>query len=383
MRVLEKIKVIDLSRWLPGQYCGMVLGDFGAEVIKIDDIDGDATRSFVPQKESGMSYWHLALNRNKRGLALDLRTEEGRDILRKLLATADVLIEGFRPGFLDKIGFSYDSVSRSNPGLIYCSITGFGRTGGARHKPAHDLNVVGLAGIAALDDAGSACVADIQVSAVGASMNAVSGILLALLARERTGRGQRIDVSLYNTALGMQATAAASLWGCSETGDEPFGRVVHYYNLYRTKDGKYLTVGTLEPKFWQELCRLLDREDLTDRQFDFAHGRELQAELAGAFLAKTRQEWLDLIGGREFCVTPVCSLEEALASELTTESGMVGAREEDLGTVKYLQPAISLSETPGAVERRAPRIGEHREEILAALGYGKNEIAELANKHII
>lgn len=383
MRVLEKIKVIDLSRWLPGQYCGMVLGDFGAEVIKIDDIDGDATRSFVPQKESGMSYWHLALNRNKRGLALDLRTEEGRDILRKLLATADVLIEGFRPGFLDKIGFSYDSVSRSNPGLIYCSITGFGRTGGARHKPAHDLNVVGLAGIAALDDAGSACVADIQVSAVGASMNAVSGILLALLARERTGRGQRIDVSLYNTALGMQATAAASLWGCSETGDEPFGRVVHYYNLYRTKDGKYLTVGTLEPKFWQELCRLLDREDLTGRQFDFAHGRELQAELAGAFLAKTRQEWLDLIGGREFCVTPVCSLEEALASELTTESGMVGAREEDLGTVKYLQPAISLSETPGAVERRAPRIGEHREEILAALGYGKNEIAELANKHII
>ncbi|MDD4084731.1 MAG: CoA transferase [Acholeplasmataceae bacterium] len=383
MRVLEKIKVIDLSRWLPGQYCGMVLGDFGAEVIKIDDIDGDATRSFVPQKESGMSYWHLALNRNKRGLALDLRTEEGRDILRKLLATADVLIEGFRPGFLDKIGFSYDSVSRSNPGLIYCSITGFGRTGGARHKPAHDLNVVGLAGIAALDDAGSACVADIQVSAVGASMNAVSGILLALLARERTGRGQRIDVSLYNTALGMQATAAASLWGCSETGDEPFGRVVHYYNLYRTKDGKYLTVGTLEPKFWQELCRLLDREDLTGRQFDFAHGRELQAELAGAFLAKTRQEWLDLIGGREFCVTPVCSLEEALASELTTESGMVGAREEDLGTVKYLQPAISLSETPGAVERRAPRMGEHREEILAALGYEKNEIAELANKHII
>jgi crotonobetainyl-CoA:carnitine CoA-transferase CaiB-like acyl-CoA transferase len=243
--------------------------------------------------------------------------------------------------------------------------------------------VVGLAGIAALDDAGSACVADIQVSAVGASMNAVSGILLALLARERTGRGQRIDVSLYNTALGMQATAAASLWGCSETGDEPFGRVVHYYNLYRTKDGKYLTVGTLEPKFWQELCRLLDREDLTGRQFDFAHGRELQAELAGAFLAKTRQEWLDLIGGREFCVTPVCSLEEALASELTTESGMVGAREEDLGTVKYLQPAISLSETPGAVERRAPRMGEHREEILAALGYDKNEIAELANKHII
>lgn len=383
MRVLEKIKVIDLSRWLPGQYCGMVLGDFGAEVIKIDDIDGDATRSFVPQKEAGMSYWHLALNRNKRGLALDLRTEEGRDILRKLLATADVLIEGFRPGFLDKIGFSYDSVSRSNPGLIYCSITGFGQTGGARHKPAHDLNVVGLAGIAALDDAGSACVADIQVSAVGASMNAVSGILLALLARERTGRGQRIDVSLYNTALGMQATAAASLWGCSETGDEPFGRVVHYYNLYRTKDGKYLTVGTLEPKFWQELCRLLDREDLTGRQFDFAHGRELQAELAGAFLAKTRQEWLDLIGGREFCVTPVCSLEEALASELTTESGMVGAREEDLGTVKYLQPAISLSETPGAVERRAPRMGEHREEILAALGYDKNEIAELANKHII
>ena len=275
MKALEGIKVIDLSKWLPGQYCGMVLGDFGADVIKIDDIAGDSTRQFIPQKEKDMSYWHLALNRNKKGIAIDLRTEAGKDILRKLMLTADVVLEGFRPGFMAKLGLDYATISKENPRLVYCSITGFGQTGKYKHKPAHDLNIVGLAGINSLDDVGNACVVDIQVSALGGSMNAVSGILLALFARERTGQGQYVDVSLYNTALSMEATAVSSLWGCQETGAEPFGRIAHYYNIYKTKDGKYLTVGTIEPKFWQELCRLIGRDDLGNRQFDFAHGEEL------------------------------------------------------------------------------------------------------------
>ena len=223
MKALEGIKVIDLSKWLPGQYCGMVLGDFGADVIKIDDIAGDSTRQFIPQKDKDMSYWHLALNRNKKGIAIDLRTEAGKNILRKLMLTADVLLEGFRPGFMAKLGLDYATVSKENPCLVYCSITGFGQKGKYKHKPAHDLNIVGLAGITSLDDVGSACVADIQVSALGGSMNAVSGILLALFARERTGQGQYVDVSLYNTALSMEATAVSSLWGCQETGAEPFG----------------------------------------------------------------------------------------------------------------------------------------------------------------
>ena len=383
MKALEGIKVIDLSKWLPGQYCGMVLGDFGADVIKIDDIAGDSTRQFIPQKEKDMSYWHLALNRNKKGMAIDLRTEAGKGILRKLMLTADVVLEGFRPGFLAKLGLDYATISKENPRLVYCSITGFGQTGKYKHKPAHDLNIVGLAGITSLDDVGSACVADIQVSALGGSMNAVSGILLALFARERTGRGQYVDVSLYNTALSMEATAVSSLWGCQETGTEPFGRIAHYYNIYKTKDGKYLTVGTIEPKFWQEMCQLIGRDELFARQFDFAHGEELGQVLAEVFLLKTQAEWLTLINGRDFCVTPVCSLSEALASELTAESAMLTIRNEDLGAVKYLQPAIRLSDTPGSIARRAPRLGEHREEILSGLGYTAEEISKLKNDHII
>ena len=160
MKALEGIKVIDLSKWLPGQYCGMVLGDFGADVIKIDDIAGDSTRQFIPQKEKDMSYWHLALNRNKKGIAIDLRTEAGKDILRKLMLTADVVLEGFRPGFMAKLGLDYATISKENPRLVYCSITGFGQTGKYKHKPAHDLNIVGLAGINSLDDVGNACVVD-------------------------------------------------------------------------------------------------------------------------------------------------------------------------------------------------------------------------------
>ncbi|MHC1717700.1 MAG: CaiB/BaiF CoA transferase family protein [Acidaminococcaceae bacterium] len=383
MKALEGIKVIDLSKWLPGQYCGMVLGDFGADVIKIDDIAGDNTRQFIPQKEKDMSYWHLALNRNKKGMAIDLRTEAGKSILRKLMLTADVVLEGFRPGFMAKLGLDYAAISKENPRLVYCSITGFGQTGKFKHKPAHDLNIVGLAGITSLDDVGSACVADVQVSALGGSMNAVSGILLALFARERTGRGQYVDVSLYNSALSMEATAVSSLWGCQETGAEPFGRIAHYYNIYKTKDGKYLTVGTIEPKFWLELCCLIGREDLANRQFDFVHGEEMKQALAEIFLLKKQQEWLALINERDFCVTPVCSLDEALNSELTLESGMIGVRDEDIGEIKYLQPAIKLSETPGAIDRRAPRLGEHREEILKSLGYVAEEITRLKEDHVI
>ncbi|MEG0797277.1 MAG: CaiB/BaiF CoA-transferase family protein [Acidaminococcaceae bacterium] len=380
MQALAGIKVIDLSKWLPGQYCGMVLGDFGAEVIKVEDTTGDGTRQFFPAKEKGMSYWHLALNRNKRGLTVNLHTEAGRIVLKRLLAQADVVLEGFRPGYMATLGLDYDSLAQVNPGVVYCSITGFGQTGKYRHKPAHDLNIMGLSGMSALSDVGEACVSDVQVTALGSSMNAVSGILLALLARERTGRGQQVDIALYNTALSQEVTTITSLWGCAETGTQPFGRIEHYYNIYKTKDGRYLSIGTIEPKFWVQLCQLLEVNDLVECQHNFAFGQELREELAAVFLTKTQAEWLALIGAAEFCVTPVCSLAEALASDITKESAMLTTKEEDLGQVRYVEPAIKLSTTPGAIVRRAPRLGEHNLEILTELGYTPSEIAELTRK---
>ena len=380
MQLLEGIKVIDFSKWLPGQYCGMLLGDYGADVIKVEDLAGDATRKFWPEKEPSMSYWHLMLNRNKRGLALDIKNPKGKEILLKLLSEADVFLEGFRPGYLARYGLDYATVHKINPRLVYCSITGFGQK---CHKPAHDLNVIGLAGLNSLDDIGRACVSEVQVSAIGSALNALSGVSMALLARERTGEGQHLDVNLYATALSMQVTGISSLWGCAATGDKPFGRTAHYYNIYRTQDGRYLTVGTIEPKFWQRFCELIKMPELVERQFDFAHEEVLEKQISSKIAEKTQAEWLELIGDEEFCVTPVCSLDEALESQLTVQEELLQEQESDLGMLRYIGGPVKFSESQNKISRRAPFLGEHTQVILQELGYSQEEIVDLTKEKAI
>ena len=382
MQALEGIKIIDFSKWLPGQYCGMVLGDFGADVIKVEDVKGDVTRGFTPAKEPGMSYWHLMLNRNKRGITVNLKTPAGREVLLRLLKEADVFLEGFRPGYLKMLGLDYESVSKINPRLIYCSITGFGPEGKYKHMPSHDLNVIGLAGVAAPEDGTDISVPSVQVAALGGSLNAISGILMALYARERTGKGQLVNVDLYSSAINAEITAISSVIGCRETGMPSFGRTAsHYYSVYKTKDGRYLSIGTIEPKFWQKMCRLIDLPALESRQFDFAHSAEIKEKLAAAFAGKTQAEWLELIGKDEFCVTPIRTLQEALDSSLTTEqSQMLVTKKEDFGDYTYVKSAAKLSDTPGTIRKRAPYLGEHTQEVLESAGYTKEEIAAMHEK---
>lgn len=382
MQALEGIKIIDFSKWLPGQYCGMVLGDFGADVIKVEDVKGDVTRGFTPAKEPGMSYWHLMLNRNKRGITVNLKTPAGREVLLRLLKEADVFLEGFRPGYLKMLGLDYESVSKINPRLIYCSITGFGPEGKYKHMPSHDLNVIGLAGVAAPEEGTDISVPSVQVAALGGSLNAISGILMALYARERTGKGQLVNVDLYSSAINAEITAISSVIGCRETGMPSFGRTAsHYYSVYKTKDGRYLSIGTIEPKFWQKMCRLIDLPELESRQFDFAHSAEIKKKLAAAFAGKTQAEWLELIGKDEFCVTPIRTLQEALDSSLTTEqSQMLVTKKEDFGNYTYVKSAAKLSDTPGTIRTRAPYLGEHTQEVLESAGYTKEEIAAMHEK---
>lgn len=382
MQALEGIKIIDFSKWLPGQYCGMVLGDFGADVIKVEDVKGDVTRGFTPAKEPGMSYWHLMLNRNKRGITVNLKTPAGREVLLRLLKEADVFLEGFRPGYLKMLGLDYESVSKINPRLIYCSITGFGPEGKYKHMPSHDLNVIGLAGVAAPEDGTDISVPSVQVAALGGSLNAISGILMALYARERTGKGQLVNVDLYSSAINAEITAISSVIGCRETGMPSFGRTAsHYYSVYKTKDDRYLSIGTIEPKFWQKMCRLIDLPELESRQFDFANSAEIKAKLAAAFAGKTQAEWLELIGKDEFCVTPIRTLQEALDSSLTTEqSQMLVTKKEDFGNYTYVKSAAKLSDTPGTIRKRAPYLGEHTQEVLESAGYTKEEIAAMHEK---
>lgn len=382
MQALEGIKIIDFSKWLPGQYCGMVLGDFGADVIKVEDVKGDVTRGFTPAKEPGMSYWHLMLNRNKRGITVNLKTPAGRKVLLRLLKEADVFLEGFRPGYLKMLGLDYESVNKINPRLIYCSITGFGPEGKYKHMPSHDLNVIGLAGVVAPEDGTDISVPSVQVAALGGSLNAISGILMALYARERTGKGQLVNVDLYSSAISAEITAISSVIGCRETGMPSFGRTAsHYYSVYKTKDGRYLSIGTIEPKFWQKMCKLIDLPELESRQFDFANSAEIKEKLAAAFAGKTQAEWLELIGKDEFCVTPIRTLQEALDSSLTTEqSQMLVTKKEDFGDYTYVKSAAKLSDTPGTIRKRAPYLGEHTQEVLESAGYTKEEIAAMHEK---
>ena len=382
MQALEGIKIIDFSKWLPGQYCGMVLGDFGADVIKVEDVKGDVTRGFTPAKEPGMSYWHLMLNRNKRGITVNLKTPAGREVLLRLLKEADVFLEGFRPGYLKMLRLDYESVNKINPRLIYCSITGFGPEGKYKHMPSHDLNVIGLAGVAAPEDGTDISVPSVQVAALGGSLNAISGILMALYARERTGKGQLVNVDLYSSAINAEITAISSVIGCRETGMPSFGRTAsHYYSVYKTKDGRYLSIGTIEPKFWQKMCRLIDLPELESRQFDFANSAEIKEKLAAAFAGKTQAEWLELIGKDEFCVTPIRTLQEALDSSLTTEqSQMLVTKKEDFGNYTYVKSAAKLSDTLGTIHKRAPYLSEHTQEVLESAGYTKEEIAAMHEK---
>ena len=380
---LQGIRVVDFSQWLPGQYCGMVLADFGADVIKVEGVKGDPNRSFAPQLSPGMSSWNLALNRNKRGVTVNLKTEEGIGILKRLLKNADVFLEGFRPGYLQSRGLGYEDIFKINPGLVYCSITGFGQDSKFKQQPAHDLNIIGLSGMDFLNDSGNVAISEVQVSAIGSSLNAVAAISMALLAQERTGKGQHIDVSLYNTALSMQIVSLASILGCRVTGDTPFGRRAHYYDVYRTKDGKYISVGTIEPKFWQKFCDMAGLPELKDRQYDFAHEEEIAQMISNKLKTKTRDEWAALSEDGLFCVTPVYSPDEALENDMTAASGMLKTHQEDVGRITYLNSAVKMSETPGSIRFRAPYVGEHNCEVLKALGYSDEEIAMFKEKGII
>ena len=380
---LQGIKVIDFSQWLPGQYCGMVLADFGADVIKVEGVQGDPNRNFAPQLAPGMSSWNLALNRNKKGITVNIKTEQGQEILKKLLKQADVFLEGFRPGYLQSKGLGYEEIAGINPGLVYCSITGFGQESKYKQQPAHDLNIIGLSGMNFLNDTGNVAISEVHVSAIGSSLNAVAAISVALLSREKTGKGQYIDVSLYNTALSMQIVSLASILGCRVTGDTPFGRRAHYYDVYKTKDGKYISVGTIEPKFWQAFCEMIELPELKNRQYDFAHEDEMTQMIRSKLLTKTRDEWIALAEKGTFCVTPVYSPDEALENDMTRESGMLETRAENIGPVTYLHAAVKMSGTPASIRFRAPYVGEHNREVLTALGYTDEEITMFKDAGIV
>ena len=386
---LEGVKVLDLSRLLPGGFCSLLLADFGADVVKVEDTGmGDYVRWSPPYYEgaddSAKSALFLALNRNKRSIRIDLKTDGGRDVLLRLAKDADVLLESFRPGVLDRLGVGYDTLRAANPGLVICAITGYGQDGPLRDRSGHDMNYLGLIGLLGLtgEPGGPPVQAAGQIADIGGgALMAAFGILAALRHRDATGEGQVVDVSMADGALSWLAMVAARYFADGVVpqrgGLELAGSLV-CYRPYQCADG-WVTLGALEPKFWQAWCRGVGRENLIEKQFDLP-GSATHTAVQSIFMERTRAQWEAFAGEHDCCLEPLLDLDEALGSELVRSREMVVEHDQPgaTDTIRLLGVPIKLSETPGdAAQRPGPALGEHTAEVLGAAGFNLEEIAAL------
>ncbi|HEX8104959.1 MAG TPA: CaiB/BaiF CoA-transferase family protein [Solirubrobacteraceae bacterium] len=386
---LEGVKVLDLSRLLPGGFCSLLLADFGAEVLKVEDTGmGDYVRWAAPHVEgaerSASGALFLALNRNKRSIRLNLKTEEGRDVLLRLAREHDVLLESFRPGVLDRLGVGYEALRAQNPGIVHCAISGYGQDGPYRDRSGHDMNYLGLVGLLGLsgDAGGPPAQAAGQIADLGGgALMAAFGILAALRERDRSGEGQLVDVSMADGALSWLAMVAAGYFASGEVprrGGLPLAGSLVCYRPYACADG-WVTLGALEPKFWAAFCRGVEREDLLERQFD-APGSETHRAVAEIFAARTRAEWTAFAGDHDCCLEPVLELDEALDSELVRARDMVVELDQPGATepVKLLGVPVKLSRTPAdPVRAPGPSLGADTDAVLAGLGFSDDEVARL------
>ncbi|HKQ07467.1 MAG TPA: CaiB/BaiF CoA-transferase family protein [Blastocatellia bacterium] len=379
-QALSGIRVLDLSRLLPGPFASMMLGDLGAEVIKVEEPrTGDPTRWSKPAigKQSAA---FLQVNRNKKSIALDLKQPAARDLFLRLAETADVVLEQFRPGVVDRLGVGYEALKPVNPRLVYCSLSGFGQTGPHRERSGHDMNYLALAGVLGLttDERGKPVIPGVQVADLAGGMVAAFAILAALMARERTGQGQYVDVSMFDVMLAMLAIPAAHHFAGHRLevgGKYALSGAYPFYNVYETSDGRYMTLGALEPKFWANFCRAVGREQWAARQFDDGERREnLFNELRALFKSRTQSEWIELMRDADCCCEPVLSMSEAFAHAQTTAREMVSQVATTSGEpVAQLAPPYKLSDTPTEMRVGAPALGAHTDELLEAIGVSAPE----------
>jgi alpha-methylacyl-CoA racemase len=384
---LEGVRILDLSRLLPGGFCSLLLADAGADVIKVEDTGmGDYVRWSPPyhgtDEQQGLgtrSALYLALNRGKRSIRLDLKSDAGRDALLRLAEDADVVLESFRPGVLDRLGCGYEALRERNPRLVYCAITGYGQTGPNTARAGHDTNYLALGGLLALT--GSADGPPVQAAGQiadlgGGGLMGVFGILAALWERERSGEGQLVDVSMTDGAQSWLAMVAAAFLADGRVpgrGREILNGGIACYLPYECADG-WVSVGALEPKFWQAFCAGVERADLVEHQFA-KPGSEGHAQVAEVFRSRTKAEWAAFNDEHDCCIEPVLDLDEALASELTREREMVVELDQpEIGPVRLLGMPVKFSRTPGDATRPAPALGEHTEEVLREAGLDVEEM---------
>jgi len=364
----------------------MHLADMGADVVKIEDTGaGDYART-LGRVRDGMTEFFRLINRNKRALRLDLKDAAGREVFMRLAEGADVIVEGFRPGVMDKFGVGYPAIAAINPRVVYCSVTGYGQDGPYAMRAGHDINYIGYSGI--LDQLGSEgnppVVPNFQIGdLLGGALMPLAGMLAALVDARTSGKGRYVDVAMADAAL---AHAVLPLVDLLERGSPPergtsmLSGGLPCYNVYATSDGRYMAVGALEPKFWHALCDALGCPELKVQHFVFgSRAAPAKARLASIFASQTQAHWTEKLQDLDACVSPALTIEEALQNEQFRARGMVV---DEHGAPRVALP-IKFSDFEFEIERSAPRPGEHSAEVLREAGYTDAQIAALRERQVI
>ncbi len=384
-RPLDGIRILDLSRLLPGPYASHILASFGAEVIKVEKPgEGDYIRDSEP-KTQGFNALFLTINRGKKSIAIDLKNPHGKEAFLALVRKSDVVLDGFRPGVMTRLGLGYEQLQAVNSKLIYAALTGYGQTGRFANRAGHDLNYVALAGMLDLlgESDGMPAVPGIQIADVAAgALPTVIGILLALQHRANRNQGQMVDISMYDSILGLMPVQIANYTATKrrpKRGHERlFGRYA-CYNIYPVRNGRFLTVAALEAKFWTALCTKLEREDLIPDQYVEGDPQQvLIAELTRIFQKKSVAEWMEVFGEEDVCVAEVREISRSVQDDSLVERGIVTPVRGADGTV-YEQVGVfpKLSEAPGYVSGDAPARGEHTREVLRSVNFTVKRINEM------
>ena len=388
---LTGIKVLDLTRVVSGPFCTMLLADFGAEVIKVESLDGDPSRVTGIVGEGENPYF-VNMNRNKQSITINLKAEEGKKIIRRLVKTSDVLVENFRPGVMDRLGLGYQKLKELNPNLVYAAITGFGKTGPYKGRPAFDFIAQAMSGFMSLN--GTEDMAPIRVgvpiSDTIAGLYSAFGIMIALRDRDRTGIGHEVQCAMVDSLISMFTFASGAYFATGElpprTGNDHM--VVSPYGLYQASDGPIAIAPSTE-KTWLSLCKVLDLEHLiTDPRFDTnAKRRDNRAEtnkIVGERIStRSRAEWIDVFNKEGVPCGPIYNLKEAFSDPQILHQEMVLESPQPDGPIKMPGFPVKLSEVPARVRRPSPQTGEHSHEILKEVGYSEEEIDLLRQKKVI
>jgi len=382
MMPLEGIRVLDLSGLAPGPYCTMLLGDLGADVILVEATPGAGRRMDMGGNPRTQAY--NALGRNKRSIGLNLKDEKAQEAFLKLAEGADVVVEGFRPGVVKRLGVDYEAVSKRNPRIVYCSLSGYGQTGPYSQLVGHDINYISLGGaLGATGWPGTPPAIPLNVIAdfAGGGLYSAYAILAAIIAREKTGRGQHIDMAMSDGVTSLLAMATGQFFGAGlvpKPGADFLNGGIPCYNVYQCADGKWVSIGSLEPWFWKETCEALGCEEYIPHQNNREKFPEMFEYIRGKFKEKTRDEWFEELRHRDICVGRVLAMDEVFEDPHTqAREMMIEVDHPEFGKVKQVGIGPKFSDTPGKVRSTAPMKGANTDEVLREAGFSDEEVSVL------